>query len=203
MSTGMDWIVLLSYAAATLGPISHIPTLRRIITKKTADGVSLDLCGVGLVSYGVWLVLAEAVSPYMYALIVVSGSLSLIQTLYVRRLTGASWMRVLGWVLAAAIGAVLAGTMTFAALFIILPIDISWYWRAVSDMIRSRAARAVSTWGWVCSVAANSAWTVEAVANSAWVLAIQCAVLTMASAIAWAVATVVHRREGGKSTTRP
>lgn len=196
-----DWIMWLSHAAATLGPISQIPTLWRIATKKTADGVSLDLCGVGLVSYGIWIVLAGAVRPYMYVLVIVSASLALIQTLYVRHLTRSPWTRVLGWLLAAWIGATLAGWSNLVALPLVLIIDVSWYWRAVSDMIGSQAARAVSTWGWVCSFLTNGAWTFETIVNSAWVLGAQCAVLTLASAVAWATAATMHRRDGEKSQT--
>lgn len=187
---------ILLAAAATLGPISHLPSLRRVIFGRTSDGMTGTLCGLGLVSYGGWLGLSTSVQPLMYAVVMASAGLQIVTALYVRHWRGERWGVLVAYLgLAGATG---AAAVTYPGLAVVgvLLIDGSWYYKAVVDVVRSEAAKAVSTWGWVCSFSANTAWVLEAARVDDWRLFAQCAVLATASAVAGGATWVTHRRGG-------
>lgn len=181
-------------AAAVLGPISHIPSLRRVIVGRTSDGMTGTLCGLGLVSYGGWLGLSTSVQPFMYIVVMTSAGLQIVTALYVRHWRGEGWgtfFAYLGLAVATGAAAVLYPALAVAG---VLLIDGSWYYKAVVDVMRSEAAKAVSVWGWVCSLSANTAWVLEAARVNDWRLFAQCAILAAASAVAGGATWLAHRR---------
>jgi len=183
-------------AAAALGPISHLPSLRRVIFGRTSDGMTGTLCGLGLMSYGGWLGLSTSVQPIMYAVVMASAGLQIVTALYVRHWRGERWGMFFAYLALA--GATGATAVTYPAIAVagVLLIDGSWYYKAVVDVVRSEAAKAVSTWGWVCSFSANMAWVLEAARVGDWRLFTQCAVLATASTVAGGATWIMHRREG-------
>lgn len=94
-------LFVLTILAALLGPLSYLPGLRRMLIGRTADGVSLTLCGVGLLSYGTWLGLAVGVSAGFYVVLLVSTCLALTQAVLTVRYAPGSVSRMLLWFLAA------------------------------------------------------------------------------------------------------
>jgi hypothetical protein len=179
--------------AALLGPFSYVPGLRRMLVGRTADGVSPTLCGVGLLSYGTWLGLAAGVSYGFYSVLLTSSCLAMIQAALAVRYAPGSATRMFLWFLAGVGSGLVALRWPWLALVYIAPLDFAWYGRAVLDVLRSVAAKAVSVWGWVMGIAANLAWVVEAAASENIPLVVQCVLLTCAS-IAGLVATITIRR---------
>ena len=80
----MTWAAL-SFLASALTPLSFLPSLRRSVRLRTADGLTDQLCLLGLTSYGAWLSLAWGVQLPMYVTLVVSAVLSLLQFALVLR----------------------------------------------------------------------------------------------------------------------
>ena len=187
---------ILLAGAAVLGPVSHLPSLRRVIFRRTSDGMTGTLCGLGLVSYGGWLGLSTSVQPFMYAVVMTSAGLQVVTALYVRHWRRERWGVFFAYLVLAS--AMCAAAVSYPALAVagVLLIDGSWYYKAVADVVRSEAAKAVSTWGWVCSFSANTAWVLESARVGDWRLFTQCAVLAAASAVAGGATWMMHRREG-------
>lgn len=147
-------------------------------------------------SYGGWLGLSTSVQPFMYAVVMVSAGLQLTTALYVRRWCGERWGAFFAYLgLAGTTGAVAVAYPALAVAGVLL-IDGSWYYKAVVDVVRSETAKAVSVWGWVCSLSANTAWVLEAARVNDWRLFTQCAILAAASVVAGGTTWMVHQREG-------
>ncbi len=184
---------LLTIFAALLGSLSYLPSLRRMIVGRTADGISPTLCGVGLLSYGTWLGLAAGVSYGFYGVLLSSICLAVIQAALAVRYAPGSATRMFLWFLAGVGSSLVALRWPWLAVVYIVPLDLAWYGRAILDVLRSIVAKAVSVWGWVMGIAANLAWVVEAAASENTPLALQCVLLTCAS-LAGLVATIKIRR---------
>jgi len=132
----------------------------------------------------------------MYAVVMVSAGLQLTTALYVRRWCGERWGAFFAYLgLAGTTGAVAVAYPALVGVGVLL-IDGSWYYKAVVDVVRSETAKAVSVWGWVCSLSANTAWVLEAARVNDWWLFIQCAILAAASVVAGGTTWMVHQREG-------
>jgi len=164
-----------------------------MLVGRTADGVSPTLCGIGLLSYGTWLGLAAGVSYGFYIVLLASSCLVMTQAALAVRYAPGSATRMLLWFLAGVGSSLLALRWPWLAVVYIAPLDLAWYGRAILDVLRSIAAKAVSVWGWVMGIAANLAWVIEAAANENTPLALQCVLLTCAS-LAGLVATLKMRR---------
>jgi len=179
--------------AALLGPLSYLPGLRRMLVGRTADGVTTTLCGVSLLSYGTWLGLAAGVSYGFYGVLLTSSCLAMTQAMLAVRYSSGSPTRMLLWLLSGVGSGLVALRSPWLAVIYLAPLDLFWYGRAIRDVLRSVAAKAVSVWGWSMSASANLAWVVEAVVEGNKPLAVQCVLLTCAS-IAMIVATIKVRR---------
>lgn len=190
----MNWLDVLTFAAAAIGPLSHIPMVYRMVTRRTSDGMSLTLCGLTIVSYGTWLVLASGVGAGMYVLLVTSSAFGLFEMLYVRHIEQRPWWEVAGWCALGAVSTVLAVGWPWLALGYVVVLDLSWYWRAVNDIRRSVAAHAVSVWSVLMWIASDLAWVTEAIRYRQWILALQCGVLTAASLVVLVATVTAHRR---------
>jgi hypothetical protein len=196
----MFWTAV-AVVATVLTPLALIPTLRRTIVLRTADGVTVPLCLLGVVSYGAWLGIARGVQLIMYLSLALAFVLSFVQLVYVRRWTSAPlYLIALGAILACGAYSA-AATWSIAAAAIITPIDAAWYVRAVRDVVRSEVAEAVSPWGWTMSLCGFAAWAAEAVHVGDWVLFGQCAVLFVSAAAAWVATVTVHRRHLRRGVT--
>jgi len=182
-------------ALVLLGPLSHVPSLVRLIRLKTGDGMTVTLCGIGFLSYGGWLVLVAPLGVYMLGVVLCSALLEVASMWYVRKWGAAPWRHVFGWLAAAALVGLLAAYVPGAAFPFVLLVDLSWYVRALRDILFSKAARAVSVWGWVCSLSANGAWAVSAFNERAWWLLLQCVPLTIAAICALCATLYAHRRD--------
>lgn len=192
----MSWQVL-AFLAACLTPLSYIPTLWRMAKLRTADGITLQLGLLGIVSYSAWLALASGVALAMYLTLVVAAFLASVQFVLVQRYTGAPRRALLH---AAALGAtafIVALRAPWVAALVIVPIDVSWFVRAIRDVLRSDAAHAVSPWAWTLTFCAYLAWTVEAWSKDDTVLFLQCLVLCIGAVAAWAATVWMHRRHAG------
>jgi len=154
-----------------------------MVRGRTADGVSLQLCGIGVLSYGTWLGLAADIGQGLYVLLLVSSGLTLVQTALVVRYTGSTLWPMLPWFTAAVFSYVFATRWEWATLIYVAPLDLAWYVRAVRDVIRSVSAAAVSVWGWLMGLAGNTAWTVEATLVGSYALVVQCLLLSGASLV--------------------
>lgn len=191
---GMGTGTVLAAMAAGLTPLSYIPGLARMVRKRSADGLSMTLCGTGLVSYGMWIGLATGNTPAMFAILLVSSSLALVQTVIVNRYLGETWTTLARWAGAAVAGGMLSWRWGWAGVAVLVVVDMGWYLRAVRDISRSVNAGAVSIWGWVLTIAANLAWVYDGVVREVPTVAIQSAVLTACAGIAMAVTIRAHRR---------
>lgn len=192
---------LLKFGAAALGPLSYLPGLRRMVRGRTADGVSIQLCGIGVLSYGTWLGLASGVGREFYLLLLFSSGLALLQTALVVRYTGSTPRQVLPWLAFSVLSCLVAGRWGWVALVYVAPLDLAWYVRAVRDVVRSVAASAVSVWGWLMGLSANLAWAFEAVLAGSYALVVQCVLLSGAS-LAGLLATIRVRLRGVAGTPR-
>lgn len=188
------------FVAALLGPISHIPSLRRIIMRKTSDGMTVTLEGIGLVSYGGWLGLVDSVHWSMFFILILSTILQVIGTLYVRRWLKSSWLVLAYWLAVATATYFLTKLAPVVGVVIIFIIDVAWNYKAVRDIYSSVAAQAVSVWGWVCSIGANAAWVVESFRSESWLLFFQCVALTACSVAALVATKIAHGRQEQKPT---
>lgn len=186
-------LFIMTIFAALLGPLSYLPGLRRMLVGRTTDGVSATLCGVGLLSYGTWLGLAAGVSYGFYGVLLTSSCLALVQAVLAVRYSSGSATRMLLWLLSGVGSGLVALCWPWLAVIYIAPLDLTWYGRAIRDVLRSVAAKAVSVWGWGMGAAANLAWVVEAAVEGNTPLVVQCVLLTCAS-IAGIVATIKVRR---------
>ena len=184
---------ILTTLAALLGPLSYLPGLRRMFIGRTADGISQTLCGVGLLSYGTWLGLAVGVSDGFYIVLLTSICLALTQAVLTVRYAPGSVSRMLLWFLAGASSSIVALRWPWLAVLYIAPIDLVWYGRAIRDVVKSVAAKAVSVWGWVMGAAASLAWAIEAFVTGNAPLAFECVLLTCVD-IAGVIVTLLVRR---------
>jgi len=183
----------LTIFAALLGPLSYLPGLRRMLVGRTTDGISTLLCGVSLLSYGTWLGLAAGVSYGFYGMLLVSSCLAMTQAVLAVRYSSGSPTRMLLWLLSGVGSGLVALRWPWLAVIYIAPLDLAWCGRAIMDVLRSVAAKAVSVWGWGMGTATNLAWAVEAAVTGKTPLAVQCVLRTCAS-IAVIVATIKVRR---------
>jgi hypothetical protein len=189
----MTLLGFLTACAAMLGPLAHIPSLRRMIAGRTADGMTVTLCGLGLFAYGTWMGLAFGLGPFMVLVVVLSVLLCALQAFLTARFTRVPLMRLLPWATLSGLSLLVALRWEWVALGYIVAIDLWWYLRAVRDVRRSTAAAAVSVWGWVLLLLANVAWVVEALSYGRIALAAQCSILAVAS-LAGGVSTLVVQR---------
>lgn len=192
----MDWWGYLVAGIAWLGPASHLPSMRRIIAHKTADGMTPVLCGIATLSYGAWGGLVLGMETRMVLVLCASATLSLVTFLYVLRYNQGSFWYFMAWLAAAIACGVTAWRWNFIGVFIVVPIDLAWYVRAVRDLRKSIAGKAVSVWGWGMSVSANTAWTVAAIIEHRWAVAIHSGVLAGAAGAVMVWTWVVHKRHG-------
>jgi len=196
----------LTIFAALLGPLYYLPSLRRMLVGRTTDGVSTTLCGVGLLSYGTWLGLAAGVSYGFYGVLLASSCLALLQAVLAVRYSSGSPIRMLLWFLSGVGSCLVALRWPWLAVIYIAPLDLVWYGRAIRDVLRSVAAKAVSVWGWVMSTTANLAWVVEAAVEGNTPFMLQSVLLTCAS-MGVIVATIKVRRrvraDRGAQRTEP
>ena len=199
----MTFLSFLTGCAAMLGPLAHIPSLRRMVAGRTADGMTVTLCGLGLFSYGTWMGLAFGLGPFMVLVIVLSVLLCALQAFLTARFTQAPLIRLLPWVTLSGLSLFVASRWEWVALGYIVIIDLWWYLRAVRDVQRSTAAAAVSVWGWVLLFLANVAWVVEALSYGRIALALQCAILAVASMAGGVTTLVVQHRALARGTRTP
>lgn len=190
----MTLLGVLTACAAMLGPLAHIPSLRRMITGRTADGMTVTLCGLGLFSYSTWMGLAFGLGPFMIIVIVLSLLLCALQAILTARFTRVPLMRLLPWMTLSGLSLLVTLRWEWVALGYIVVVDLWWYLRALRDVRRSTAAAAVSVWGWVLLLLANSAWVVEALSYGRTALAVQCLILAVASLAGGATTLVVQRQ---------
>ena len=180
--------------AALLGPLSFLPGLRRMLIGRTADGVSQTLCGVGLLSYGTWLGLAVGVSDGFYLVLLTSACLASTQAMLTVRYAPGSVSRMILWFLGGAGSSIVALRWPWLAVLYIAPIDLVWYGRAIRDVVKSVAAKAVSVWGLVMGAVANLAWSIEAFVTGNAPLAFQCVLLTCVAVAGIVVTLSAHKR---------
>lgn len=171
-------------AAAFLTPLSYVPTLRRVIRYRTADGLSIAAGVVAVTSYGAWLMLARTHTSGMYVALVASTSLAWLQLVLVRRWLSLRPFTLAGAMLLALAAATLAWWSAPLALILLVGLDIGWYLRTIRDIRRSASAAAVSVWEWVLTVTANVAWVAESIRVGNEVLAVQCSLLLTGAAVA-------------------
>jgi len=195
-------LYILTILAALLGPLYYLPGLRRMLVGRTADGVSATLCGIGLLSYGTWLGLADGVSYGFYGVLLVSICLAAIQAVLVVRYSSGSATRMLLWFLSGVGSGLVALRWPWLAVLYIAPLDLAWYGRAIRDILRSVSAKAVSVWGWVMGTAADIAWVVESAVEGNKPLMVQGVLLTCAS-LAGIAATIKARRRSYGGTEDP
>lgn len=180
--------MLLSLAAA-LAPVSYLPTLRRMVSMRTADGMTTTLCVWGLASYSVWLVLAWGINPGMYVILTISSSLALVQFHLVRKWSGSGPRSYIVLLVAVLFAATVALFLPWFAVVMVSALDAGWNGRAVMDVLRSEAAHAVSVWSWVMFTVSYSAYAVEAVRTGPAALILQC-LLLLAGTVCVTAATV-------------
>jgi len=191
-------LYILTIFAALLGPLYYLPGIRRMLVGRTADGVSATLCGIGLLSYGTWLGLADGVSYGFYGVLLMSICLAAVQAVLTVRYSSGSKTRMLLWLLSGVGSCLVALRWPWLAVIYLAPLDIFWYGRAISDILRSVSAKAVSVWGWVMGTTADLAWVIEATVEGNTPLILQSVLLTCAS-MAGIVATIkVRRRSYGE-----
>jgi uncharacterized protein with PQ loop repeat len=190
----MLWWSLLVSAAAALTPLSYLPTLRRMVVGRTADGVSLTACTVAVVSYGAWLSLARTHTLGMYLALAASAVCAWVTLTYARRWLAASFWVLVGGMFGAVAAAGVAWWSPAVVLAVIIPVDVGWYLRTVRDIWRSTAAAAVSAWGWLAAMAANLAWVAESIRVANVVLVVQCSLLLVGATSSFTVTLLAHRR---------
>lgn len=186
-----SWIAVVM---ASVSPVAYLPGLRRIIRNRTTDGVSQTLCGVGVVSYGMWLGLATRNTPAMFLVLTISSMLALTQLVLVTRLERRGLWSIAPWLAAATIGGVAAWQWQWAAVAVLVVVDAAWYTRALRDILRSRAAAAVSPWGWTLTIIANLSWVYDGIVRSVPTVVVQATALTCAASVALAATILVQRR---------
>lgn len=195
MTVMLVWFVL-STGAAFLSTLSYLPVLYRMLRFKTTDGVGEVQCALAVVSHAGWLSLAWGVGSGMYAAVLGSAVLAMVQFVLVWRLRGVAGLTL--WWSAIGVGATVYAVVHWAAVTaaIVVVIDLSWYMRAMRDVVSSVSAKAVSVWGWVMSVVANTVWVAESVRVGKALLAVQCAVMLVCAATMLWLTSRAHRRGG-------
>jgi len=183
--TGL-WGIMLDLGVglgALVGVTSLIPGLRRVIKRKTADGVSVVLCGMGLVSYFTWLALAKTHDYYMILIIVTSSFLCLIQYYYVCKWTKTPIITRILWVILAIGFGMGAFFYPWLGLVVVIFIDFLWYFKAIIDIKNSVKAEAVSYIGQAIAVIPNVAWVISSLWAKNYKLATHTGALAIMAAI--------------------
>jgi hypothetical protein len=183
--TGL-WGVVLDLGVglgALVGVASLIPGLRRVIKRKTADGVSVALCGMGLVSYFTWLALAKTHDYYMILIIITSSSLYLIQYYYVCKWTKTPIITRILWVVIAMVFGVGAFIYPWLGLMVVIFVDFLWYFKAIKDIKNSVKAEAVSYIGQAIVIIPNLSWVISSLWAKNYKLAAHTGALAIMAAI--------------------
>jgi hypothetical protein len=189
----MFWQVA-AFLAAVLSPLAYLPTLRRMLRLRTADGLTLQLGYLNIVSFSAWLAIASGVRLAMYLTLVAAACCAFFQFVLIQRYTNAARSSLLVGLLLGVSSFLLARQAPWLAAMVVIPIDMAWFIRAIRDVLRSHAAAAVSAWAWVLTCCSYTAWTAEAFIERDTVLFIQCFLLLIGGIAAWAATVVAHRR---------